>query len=57
MRSISSRMLLWIGATALVLFVIGIVVTNQIKQGLWDSALKDTRQREISFLMPLYMKS
>jgi methyl-accepting chemotaxis protein len=47
MRSISSRMLLWIGATAVVLFVLGVFVTNVVKQRLLDSAVAEFRQQEV----------
>ncbi len=48
MRSISSRMLLLIGATAVVLFVIGLLITNQVKQGMLDSAVETYRLQEVS---------
>ncbi len=47
MRSISSRMLLWIGAIALILFVLGVLLTNSIQQGLRESAIETFRQQEI----------
>jgi methyl-accepting chemotaxis protein len=50
MRSISSKMLLWIGATAAILFVVGVLITNQVKQGMLNDAIVDyVQQQEKAF--------
>ena len=50
MRRISSKLLLWIGATAVVLFIVALLITNQIKQGMLDDAIVGyIEQQEKSF--------
>ncbi len=48
MRNISSKMLLWIGATAAILFIAGVLVTNQVKQGMLASAVDGYRLQVIA---------
>jgi hypothetical protein len=48
MRNISSKMLLWIGATAAILFIVGVLVTNQVKQGMLASAVDGYRLQVVA---------
>ncbi len=47
MRSISAKMLIWIGAIALLLFIVGLVITDFVKQGMHESAIETYRQQEV----------
>jgi methyl-accepting chemotaxis protein len=53
MRSISFRLLMWIGATALVLIIGAVVITNNLKQSMLDDAIKDYVDQQESNLQSL----
>lgn len=44
MKSISSRMLLWIGGTAVMLFVAGLLVTQQVQGGMYETAIEAKKE-------------
>ncbi len=43
MQSIASRLLLWIGAVAVILFIVAFVVVDQVKRNLAEDAIKEFR--------------
>ena len=49
MNSISSRMLAWIGGTAATLFVIGLLITQTVQRGLYESAVANQKMESIDY--------
>jgi len=49
MKRISTRMIAWIGGTAASLFVVGLLITQTVQKGLYESAISTQAMESVDY--------